>query len=263
MIRKLTADDRAATLALLGQAPEMNLYLLGNIEAIGFDADFCEFFGDFAEDGELRGVLNRYFTGWALYGAPHADWAEIARVIDGLAESARLQDNPGGIPSILPFLKRHQVERIEVEELMRLAAEDFAPQPAPEGVTVRRATLADKQALVEVYREAGNMHRSEAGVERPLRDATVMVAERDGRIVSVALTNAETSTLAMIGGVYTPPEARGSGLARAVVGALCAHLLEQGKTPCLYWANPSAGKVYRTLGFKPIGTWRAVTFAGH
>jgi len=258
MIRKLTSADREIAQTLLQREPEINLYMLGNMEAIGFDADFCEFWGDFDERGELRGIADRYFTGWVVYGRPDADWEALAALIDDDATATRLQDNPGGIPSLLPLLSRHRAAEVNVEELMRLSAVDFTPQSIPEGVTVRRATLDDKDALVDFYRDAGNMHRSEAGIERPLRDTTVFVGTREGKIVCTALTNAEIADRAMIGGVYTLPDERGKGTARAVVSVLCADLLQRGKTPALYWVNPSAGKVYRTLGFKAIGEWRAV-----
>jgi predicted GNAT family acetyltransferase len=77
-------------------------------------------------------------------------------------------------------------------------------------------------------------------------------------MVAAALTNAETDSLAMIGGVYTPPEWRGRGLSQAVCAALCADLLAAALTPVLYWKTPSAGAVYRKLGFQTIGVWRAV-----
>jgi predicted GNAT family acetyltransferase len=262
MIRKLTDADRDPAIALLQCDPEINLYMLGNMEAIGFDAAFCDFWGDFDDEGALRGIANRYFTGWVVYGETMADWSGLAGLIDTDASATRLQDNPVGIPSILPLLKRHRAADVQIEELMRLAPADFVPQSIPAGLDVRRATIGDKDDLVTFYRDAGNMHRSEAGVERPLRDTRVYLGLRAGKIVCTALTNAEIADRAMIGGVYTLPEERGKGTARAVVSALCADLIASGKTPALYWVNPSAGMVYRTLGFTPVGTWRAVVLGG-
>lgn len=263
MIRKLTAADRSAAETLLARDPETNLYILGNMAKIGFDADFCEYWGDFAPEGApddtLRGVANRYFNGWVVYGAAGADWQALAALIDADPEAKRLQDNPGGIASLLPFLQRYRAADIHIEELMRLDAAAFAPQPPPQELTVRRATLADKTELTAFYKDAGHMERTEAGVERPLRDTTVYVGVREGRIVCAALTNAEIPASAMIGGVFTPPGERGRGSARAVVSALCADLLARGMTPVLYWDTPAAGKVYNTLGFTHVGSWRAVT----
>jgi predicted GNAT family acetyltransferase len=259
MIRTLGEEDRAQTLALLEHAPAHNLYALGNLDAHGFGSDFCQFWGSFNGRGELLGVLNRYMSGWVLYGLPDADWNALAAVMDSHPIPAeRLQDNPGGIESFLPYLRRYRAKRVEEEALMILDSADFRPAGAKIATTVRRATLADLAALVDLYADAGDMSRVPDAVERPLRERRAWVAEVNGKIESVALTNAETSQGAMIGGVYTKPPARGQGLSQAVVSALSAELLALNLIPVLYWHNPAAGAVYCKLGFHPVGTWRAV-----
>jgi len=269
MIRLLTEDDHKSVSTLLNRDPALNLYMLGNMETLGFAQNFCQFWGDWSEaDGtrRLRAVLNRYMNGWTVYGLPDADWPGLARFIDTHPEPAtRLQDNPGGIPSFTPFLRRYRVDQLHTEELMALDAVDFSPQPAPDQIVIRRATLADLPALTRFYANAGDMSRSPTGVERPLRDTRVIVAEsiteKDGEIVSSALTNAETGRMAMIGGVFTPVHARGRGLSQAVCSALCASLLADGKRPALYWKHPAAGAIYRKLGFHAVGEWRSAWLA--
>ena len=260
MIRKLSSHDLPAAKQLLGENPAFNLYLLGNLESVGLAADFCEFWGDFAAgDNRMRAILNRYMSGWALYGRPAADWPGLAALVDQHPTVAtRLQDNPGGLTSFLPFLTRYAAEAVHEEELMALDARDFAPAPPPAGVTVRRADRRDLADLIALYADAGDMQRSPAGVERPLRDNRIWLAEEGGRIVSAALTNAETAALAMVGGVHTPPAARNRGLSQAVCSALCADLLRGNKQPVLYWRAPAAGAIYRKLGFKAVGVWRSV-----
>ncbi len=265
MIRPLTEQDRAGTIAFLMQVPHFNLYMLGNIEKLGFDHDFCEFWGDFGATGatgeniSLRAVLNRYMTGWTVYGVPGADWQGLGAVLDNHAMRAeRLQDNPGGVASFLPYLQRYKSDHDEVEEVMIMEAARFQPVAPPEQVTIRRGRLTDLPKLVPFYAAAEHMTRSAAAVERPLRDTRLWLAEADGAILATALTNAETATLAMIGGVYTPPSARGRGLSQAVCSALCADLIAAGKQPILYWSTPAAGAVYRKLGFQPSGQWRSV-----
>lgn len=257
MIRPLQEADREAAGALLRAAPYLNLYLLGNMESLGFAGEFCEFWGDFGGE-TLRGVLNRYMHGWSLYGRAEADWDALAAIIDNHpVEGSRLQDNPGGIASILPYLRRYDAPKVEEEQVMDLAAADFRPYAAPDGVSVRRASLDDLSALVAFYGDAGTMSRSALGVERPLRDTRLWLAALNGEVVAAALTNAETRDLAMIGGVYTPPEWRKRGLGQAVCSALCADLLGAGKQPVLYWENAAAGKMYAKLGFRPRGVWRS------
>lgn len=262
MIRRLTEADRAMTIHFLSSAPQFNLYMLGNLEKLGFAHEICEFWGDVVESegGEtLCAVLNRYMTGWTVYGTAVADWAALGRVLDNHpAGAGRLQDNPGGIDSFMPYLQHYQQEHAEIEEVMDLTPADFRPVPAPAGVVVRRGTLDDLPRLIEFYTDAEHMSRSPAAVERPLRDTRLWLAEQENKILATALTNAETSKLAMIGGVYTPPAARGRGLSQAVCSALCADLIADQKQPVLYWSTLAAGAVYRKLGFRAMGQWRSV-----
>ncbi|MCB0071035.1 MAG: GNAT family N-acetyltransferase [Caldilineaceae bacterium] len=254
----MTNVDRAPVQALLSEAPAQNLYLLGNLETLGFDHELCEFWGDWGSRGQLRAVLNRYMTGWGCYGRPDADWPALARVMDDHPEVERLQDNPGGIPSLLPYLHVYRATQVHVEELMALDAAAFIPQPVPAGIHVRRATEADLPALIAFYADAGHMTRRAAAVARPLRDTRLWLAQEAGTVVAAALTNAETANLAMIGGVYTPPAQRGRGLSQAVCSTLCADLLAAQKRPVLYWDTPAAGAVYRKLGFHAVGEWRSI-----
>lgn len=262
MIRLLTEADRAVTVNFLSDAPQFNLYMLGNLEKLGFANPICEFWGDVVEQGGktvVRAVLNRYMMGWTVYGVGATEWAALGAILDQHPAGAnRLQDNPGGIDSFLPHLQRYQAENIEIEEVMDLRPSDFRPILAPSGVIIRRATPADLPQLIDFYANAEHMSRSPAAVERPLRDTRLWLAEEAGNILATALTNAETSHLAMIGGVYTPPTMRGRGLSQAVCSALCADLIADQKQPILYWGTPAAGAVYRKLGFRATGTWRSV-----
>lgn len=265
MIRSLTENDREEVVEYLKRTPHFNLYMLGNLEKLGFDHAFCEFWGDFAEDtntsdmGPLRGVLNRYMTGWTVYGEADADWAGMAKILDGHPNRAeRLQDNPGGVDSFLPYLQHFTSAKTDTEEVMALPLDGLQEIEQPTDVTIRRGRLHDLPKLTTFYSNAEHMARTAAAVERPLRDTRLWLAEANGEILSTALTNAETATLAMIGGVYTPPAARGRKLSQAVCHALCADLIAAEKQPVLYWSTPAAGAVYRKLGFQACGTWRSI-----
>lgn len=261
MIRLLHEHDRRALVQLLNGEPRFNLYMLGNLNKLGFIQDFCQFWGDVIDTPtgpQVRGVINRYMSGWSIYGRTEADWAGLAAILDDFPERAtRLQDNPGGVESFLPFLQRYQAEKVECEELMELTASNFRPVAPPPGVQVRRATLADLPALSLFYADAGDMARTPAAVARPLRDTRLWLAEANGAILATALTNAEMPVQVMIGGVFTRPDQRGRGLSQAVCSALCSELLAEKKQPLLYWRNPAAGAVYRKLGFQAVGMWRA------
>ncbi len=268
MICLLHEADRSAAIALLAAAPQLTLYMRGNLEKLGFARDFCEFWGDVAEEQNgtyhLRAILNRYMTGWSVYGEFATDWRGLGQVLDThTAGATRLQDNPGGIDTFLPYLRRYYGEQTKVEELMELSQGDFQPITPPADVTVRRGVMDDLPALTKFYATACDMARPPAAIVRPLQDTRLWLAEQNGSVLATALTNAEIQQMAMIGGVFTAPFARGRGLSQAVCSALCAELFAEGKQPALYWANPAAGAVYRKLGFRPIGHWRSVWLIGN
>ena len=263
MIRLLHEEDRAAAIALLAAAPQLTPYMGGNLEKLGFVRDFCEFWGDVVEDPDgtvhLRAILNRYMTGWSVYGQSAADWRGLGQVLDAHpAGAVRLQDNPGGIDTFLPYLCRYYGEQTKVEELMDLSQANFRPMTPPADVTVRRGVMDDLPTLTRFYATACDMARPREAIARPLQDTRLWLAEQNGNVLATALTNAEIQQMAMIGGVFTAPSARKRGLSQAVCSALCAELFAEGKQPALYWANPAAGAVYRKLGFRPIGHWRSV-----
>lgn len=257
MIRPLTNADFERIYAFCAGNPALNLYFLGNLETLGVESELCQFWGSLDGQGALNGVLMRYMDGWNIADGPGCDYASFGRIVDAHpAGAVRLQDNTRHTGSFLPWLGRYEAERITLEQLCQLDPADF--NPASEHWPVRRATPTDFAALCRFYAGAEDMARSPAGVRRPLQDGRIFVAEQEGRIVSSALTNAETRTLAMIGGVYTSPAQRGRGYAGAVLVALCRSLIADGLQPVLYYHHPAAGAIYRRLGFQIIGNWRAV-----
>ena len=56
-------------------------------------------------------------------------------------------------------------------------------------------------------------------------------------------------------GVASDPACRGRGYAAACIAKLSAALLAEGKTPCLFYDNPSAARIYKALGYRDIGDW--------
>ncbi len=257
MIRPLTNADRDSAYAFCTQNPALNLYFLGNLETLGLEADICQFWGSFDAQGQINGVLNRYMDGWNIADGPGCDYDGFGKVLDSHpAGAARLQDNTRHTPSFQPFIHRYRAGEEIIEYLCDLDAADFNPTGAL--WPVRRATLADFDALCALYAEADDMARTPRGVERPLTSGRVFIVEVGGEIVSSVLTNAETRTAAMIGGVYTPPHHRGHGYAFAAMSALCRSLLDDSLRPVLYYHHPAAGAIYRRLGFRDLGLWRAV-----
>ena len=73
MIRKLTEKDREAVFDLIQEKPAENLFIIGDLEAFGFEEDFQEIWGDFTENEKLRAVLLRYNINFIPYAAGDFD----------------------------------------------------------------------------------------------------------------------------------------------------------------------------------------------
>lgn len=251
-IRRMLPADGSALVAALRRDPRNNLFLLGNLLSMSMDAPDLEYWG--CHEGDcLTGVLMRYRANWALYDAGGADFDAMAAVLDGYPAGARAITGEYGLVS--RFWER--VRRYEAYEDHRSYYAVLVAVADLSGVgRARRATEDDVPGLAALYAEAGEMARDEADVRRVLAHGRIFAAEQDGQIVAAALTNAETPDMAMIGGVYTPPNLRNRGHATACADALCRDLLREGIQPCLFYDNPRAGSIYRRLGFRDVGTWR-------
>lgn len=258
-IRPLAAGDLHAAVDLLSEQPEFNLYTLSNLRKLGFETDYCQYWGDFGDDGTLRAVLNRYRDGWTIFGRESAAWPDLGVIVDQHpVDAKRIQDNPGGVGSFLPYLQSYRVADVHEEELMRLERASFQPADPLGSVEIRRAEERDLPRLFDFYADAGSMSRSPERVAEPLKHRRIWIALEGDEVSSAALTNGELETMAMVGGVFTRPQSRNRGLSQAVVSRLCEELLNESRTPILYWDHPAAGAVYRKLGFTHIGMWRSV-----
>jgi predicted GNAT family acetyltransferase len=77
----------------------------------------------------------------------------------------------------------------------------------------------------------------------------------DGEPVSMAGFSGPTPHGIRIGPVYTPPERRRRGYASALVAALSAKLLAEGRDYCFLYtdlANPTSNKIYTDVGYEHV-----------
>jgi len=79
-----------------------------------------------------------------------------------------------------------------------------------------------------------------------------VIFRENGRIVGCAQSEFESPHQALIVGVATEPEARGRGIASACVAGLVKSLATPGRAFALQYDNPSAGRIYKRLGFVPV-----------
>jgi ribosomal protein S18 acetylase RimI-like enzyme len=140
---------------------------------------------------------------------------------------------------------------------------------APGGLAMRRATVRDTERLLglrvayefeEVILDPSRFSREgcRRRLRRSLRDELVYVAEHGGRPVATAATNTRGVQVDQIGGVFTSPDRRRTGLGTAVMLALLRDIFRHKKQACLFvkTGNVGALRLYERLGFEARGGYR-------
>jgi len=251
-LRLLSQADVPLLRRTLLQDPYYNLFMTGNLESMGIDHELLFYWGQLAGQ-KLVGIAMRYKRNWCFYDAGGANLSLFAQKVDGYPEDCTLNGRAALVAAIVERL-RHCAVASDHHSYYCALPGDAALPPPPHAT--RRATERDVPALARLYAGAGEMSRDQDAIRFCLAHNRIFVTEVGGQIVSAALTNAETTTMAMVGGVFTPAPWRNRGHASAAMTALCTSLLEDGIQPCLFYDNPAAGTIYRRLGFKDIGAWR-------
>lgn len=67
MIRKLSIEDKDEALSFLSEEPAINLFIIGDIEAFGFDKPYQEIWAQYDELGNLEGILLRFHEVYIPY----------------------------------------------------------------------------------------------------------------------------------------------------------------------------------------------------
>ncbi|MFK7838430.1 MAG: GNAT family N-acetyltransferase [Sulfitobacter sp.] len=80
------------------------------------------------------------------------------------------------------------------------------------------------------------------------RDATVLVAEKANKIVGVGMINHDREVLLN----YVRPDARFTGVSKAILEALESVALKGGKRECILESTKTAKRFYENCGYKSI-----------
>lgn len=256
MIRKLYQEDNEMVMDYLIEEKAMNLFIIGDIENFGYDSDFQELWGDFDDEGNIKGVLLRYYHSYVVYSKGDFDVNGFEEVINkdkGFEIISGKRDVLKEFQGIMEFKKKKELYFAEVKN-SELLDKDIDISK------IRRAKLGDTDKicdLMEIIEEFDTTPSSRKSFKKTIETKTgrTYFIEKDDKAIACASTTAENSTSAMVVGVCTHPQYRQQGLATKCLIALCRDILGEGRTLCLFYDNPAAGKIYKRLGFNDIGMW--------
>jgi len=106
---------------------------------------------------------------------------------------------------------------------------------------------------------ADHRRRTAEFLDAQIDEGNDWVAVDAGAPVSLSAINASLPDIVQLGGIYTPPELRGRGHAKAAVAASLVAARERGASRAvLFTKNPSAARTYEALGFRRVGDYSLV-----
>ena len=186
---------------------------------------------------------------------------DVAEVYDGLPAALGPIDEVAAFGEAWAALRSVTAApgtRQRIHELKRV---DF-PTPLAPGA-IRMADPDDRPLLVRwlqaFFETTGDRHTDPARAAARLlggegRGGRLALWE-DGDPVSMAGIPASTRRGVRIGVVYTPREHRRKGYASALVATLSRQVLDSGFSHCALYtdlANPTANRIYRAIGYRPV-----------
>lgn len=256
MIRKLTEIDHEQVLSFLSEEPSINLFIIGDLEVFGYDTEFQEIWGEYDDEGEIIAVLLRFYQSFIPYAKGHFD-------VNGFVSIMKSYKHP-----ILLSGEANIVEKFEQYDSLKLGKKQvyfFAECRTDEhfgqtDLVIKKASLEDVEKIIKLRQTIEEFpFRSDAReiLIRSMESNTsrTYFTDENNVITSSVSTTAENTKSAMIVGVCTRKEYRRQGLATAIMRRLFKDVLDEGKTLCLFYDNPEAGRIYKSLGFNDIGKW--------
>lgn len=191
------------------------------------------------EETEVKGLLG------------NAEQVATLRVLLGLTKEAQLDVTEPGYALDLAALKMPDVAGLDMQPL----------ELAPHDLLINWRAAYGQESLGLPGVDA--MEQARTDIDTYIANDTHRVLLKEGVPVAMTGFNATLDEIVQIGGVYTPPDLRNRGYARA---ALALHLeetrLKGVAKAVLFAANEAAERAYRALGFARAGSFSVVIYTG-
>lgn len=251
MITKCTKKHHSLLMDYLSQDKVSNLFIIGDIDNYGFDNDFQNIYID-EEDNKIVTVYLTYHDSLVI--------SSYDNVVDNAFVDHLINEYDITIISGLKAV----IDQIDIEDKHQedcYFAKMIKPNDMVDTSMVRYAKYDQLPLIAKTHKMIFNNDKDElpslqlSFSSKSGRQAAIFM---DNQAVSVASSTAECDGLAMVVGVGTLPEYRNHQYASMCITKLSNDLLAEGKIPCLFYSNPSAGRIYKALGYQDIGFWSLI-----
>lgn len=275
-IRQLEPGDEAAVEQFLDIHADSSMFLHSNLAAAGLadGADAYQgrwvaaFFGE-----TIVGIIAHFWNGMLAIQAPMATEA-LTACLETLAPPRDIVGMTGPLDQVMRVrealgLTLRPPRFFGREELFGCDLAAMTP-PVPDGRRVRPPRLDELPLLTEwrvaYHVEAYNAEPSDGLIAAASEEITLrhgeghdfVLVDDDDRPLAYCAYNAVLPDRVQIGGVYTPPEQRGCGHARRVVGGSMVEAARRGPHRAILFTgtgNQPARRAYFSLGFRILGDW--------
>ena len=270
-------EDHDAIDAFLAPLTATSMFLRSNIRENGVTGGPAPFATRIwiDRDGQaITGVIGFTTRGMVLLQMPAAGVSGIARAAQTLAGQAATGVSAEAVQARAFRAAAGLEGGAALDKDEWLYELDLADLAVPAGDGAVRPPEAADVPLLERWRAAYHVEAMgtppASAAELAQRDIAAMIAagtcrlfERDGVPVGMTALNAQVPGWVQVGSVFTPPELRGSGIARRVVAGHLAELRDAGvRRAVLFASDPAARRVYETIGFRRRGSYALVLFPG-
>ncbi len=260
MFRKLIESDRAKVLNYLYKSPSLNIFIIGDIEAFGFESVFQTLYGQFDDENDYISVLLFYRENVVFYS--HIDHFDLKWVdILNKHKFRYLSGRKLLVDFIYPHLSDFEYKEMYFAEAMKLSELISNSKYVIKRLETKEDASKIYDLLVTITEFGVAKEGRDSFIDGKMKSINMGVTyyiEEDGKVISTVATTAETTKNAMIIGVATHVSARKRGLASILMSHLMNEFFTKNKYLCLFYDNPKAGVIYKRLGFKDTEKWVTV-----
>lgn len=252
MIRLLQEQDRTNVLEFLYKEPAINIFIIGDIEAYGFDKDFQKVYADIDEFGNYKSVLLFYYVHSVFYSKDeffNTDYLELFKQYNPVNISGKTSFIDKVFEYIDGYIKKSMYF---LEANKTLFDNDYN---ADEVVILKNENqfemLYECLSYIDEF-DVGKTPKDQFIKEKltSVDQSTVLAIIKENKVVSTVTVTAETKKSAMVIGVATLEDYRDKGYASLLMKTIMDKYINKlHKTLALFYDNPNAGAIYKRLGF--------------